>query len=313
MGRKKQSMNTKPTADPKNQHTIPKCYLKQFVDPKIPSNFGPCVWMFERESKHGKRKNVRSILTETDIYTFQGDYSIEKSLAQLESEYAVIFDKQIKNRLPLDPFEHAVLCAFVAVMLQRTLKQKEHIENQMDQLIGWAKQLEMVHDAQPKSSLAWEAAKKDAHKVSVVEMAPEIANILSKMNVAFLCTSNKRVSFITSDSPAYLFNSQLQFQRWLPPAFGQKHVEVRMPLSPEISVCFSWINNVRGYLVATEDMVHNDNRMVFGYSHQYFITNSKKLNRRWFMRLPVDPVCLWRFLKNKVPMWIAQLRRKYNV
>jgi hypothetical protein len=133
------------------------------------------------------------------------------------------------------------------------------------------------------------------------------------MNIAFLCTNNKRVSFITSDSPAYLFNSQLQFQSWLPPAFGQKHVEVRMPLSPEISVCFSWVNNVRGYLVATEDMVHNDNRMVFGHSHEYFITNSEKLNKRWFRRLPLDPVFLVRFLKNKIPMWTAQLRRKYHV
>ena len=299
-------------SDPKNQHTIPQCYLKQFVDPKVPSNFGPCVWIFERKSKRGKRKNVRSVLTETDVYTLQGDYSIEKSLAQLESEYAVIFENKIKNKLPLTPYEHTIFCAFVAAMLQRTLKQKEHIENQMDQMIGWAKQLEMVHGAKPKSSIAWEEAKKDAHKISVVEMVPDIAKILSKMNVAFLCTKSKRVSFITSDSPAYLFKSQLQFQRWFAPAFGQKHVEIRMPLSPEISVCFSWINNLRGYLVATEDMVHNDNRMVFGYSHQYFIANSQKLKRRWFRRLPLDPVFIWRFLKNKTPMWIADIRRKYR-
>ena len=281
-------------SDPKNQHTIPQCYLKQFVDPKVPSNFGPCVWIFERKSKRGKRKNVRSVLTETDVYTLQGDYSIEKSLAQLESEYAVIFENKIKNKLPLTPYEHTIFCAFVAAMLQRTLKQKEHIENQMDQMIGWAKQLEMVHGAKPKSSIAWEEAKKDAHKISVVEMVPDIAKIYK------------------SEKDAKDINSQLQFQRWFAPAFGQKHVEIRMPLSPEISVCFSWINNLRGYLVATEDMVHNDNRMVFGYSHQYFIANSQKLKRRWFRRLPLDPVFIWRFLKNKTPMWIADIRRKYR-
>ena len=300
--------------DPKNQHTIPKCYLKQFVDPAIPSNFGPCVWIFERESKKGKRQNIRSVLTETDIYTFQGDYEIEKSLAQLENEYALIFDKKIKNKLPLEPYEHAVFCAFVAAMLQRTLKQKEHIENQMDQFIDWAKQLEMTHGAEPKSLIAWEAAKEDAHKISVVEMVPEIAKILSKMNIAFMCTKNKHVAFVTSDAPAYLFNSQLQFQRWFSPGFGQKHVEVRMPLSPEVSVCFSWINNLRGYLVATEDMVHNDNRMTYGHSHQYFIANSPKVKWRWFQRLPLDPVFLWRFLKHKISEWITRYRQhKYYV
>lgn len=296
--------------DPKNQHTIPKCYLKQFVDPNIPSNFGPCVWIFERESKRGKRKNVRSVLTETDIYTFQGDYTIEKSLAEIENEYAVIFEKKIKNRIPLNPYEHAIFCAFVAAMLQRTLKQKEHIENQMDQLIGWAKQLEMVHGAQPKSSLAWEEAKKDAHKISVVEMVPDIAKILSKMNIAFLCTKNKRVSFITSDSPAFLFNSKLQFQRFMGPGLGQKHVEVRLPLSPEISVCFSWINNLRGYIKLDEDMVHDWNRMVYGHSHQYFIANSEKLKRRWFRRLPLDPVFLWRYLRHEIQQRIARFKNR---
>lgn len=299
--------------DPKNQHTIPKCYLKQFIDPKVPKNFGPCVWIFERESKKGKRQNIRSVLIETDIYTFKGDYIIEKSLAQLESEYASIFENKIKNKIPLDPEEHAIFCAFIAAMLQRTMKQKRHVENFFDQMIGWAKQLEMVHGAKPKSSIEWEEAKKDAHKISIVETVPEIAEILTKMNIAFLCTKNKRVSFITSDSPAHLFNSQIQFQNIIPPAFGQKHVEVRMPLSPEISVCFSWTNNLRGYLVATEDMVHNDNRMVYGYSDQHFISNSKKLKKRWFRRLPLDPVFLFRFLKNKIPMWIAQFRIKYHV
>jgi len=300
-------------SDPKNQHIIPQCYLKQFVDPNTPAGYEPYVWIFERDTKLGKKKAPKNILAETDFYTLEGgDYSIEKTLAQIESEYSVIFEKKIKNKLPLTPYEHAIFCAFVAAMLQRTLKQKEHIENQMDQMIGWAKQLEMVHGAKPKSSIAWEEAKKDAHKISVVEMLPDIAKILSKMNVAFMCTKSKNVSFITSDSPAHLFNSQLQFQRLFAPAFGQKHVEVRMPLSTEISVCFSWINNLRGYLVATEDMVHNDNRMVFGYSHQYFIANSQKLKRRWFRRLPLDPVFIWRFLKNKTPMWIADFRRKYR-
>lgn len=302
-------------SNPKNQHIIPQCYLKQFVDPNTPVSYEPYVWIFERDSKVGKKKAPKNILAETDFYTLEGgDYSIEKSLAQIESEYSVIFEKKIKNKLPLTPYEHAIFCAFVAAMFQRTTKQKENIEGFVGQLVDWAKQLEMVHGAEPKSSIAWEAAKKDAHKISVVEMVPEIAKILSKMNIAFLCTKNKRVAFITSDSPAYLFNSQLQFQRWFSPAFGQRHVEIRMPLSPEISVCFSWINNLRGYLVATEDMVHNDNRMTYGYSHQCFIANSPTVKKRWFNRLPLDPVFLMRFLRHKIPEWIARYRaRKYHV
>lgn len=301
-------------SDPKNQHIIPQCYLKQFVGPKTPARYEPYVWIFEREAKRGKKKAPKNILAESDFYTLKGDYVIEKTLAQIESDYAVIFDKKIKNKIPLDSQEHLIFCAFVAAMLQRTLKQKENIEHFMDQVIDHAKQMEIAHGVPPKTSLEWEKGKEDAHKLSVMQMIPEIAKILYQMNVAFLCTKNKRVSFITSDSPAYLFNSQLQFQRFCGPGLGQKHVEVRMPLSPEISVDFSWINNLRGYLVASEDMVHNDNRMVFGHSHQYFIANSEKLKRRWFRRLPLDPVFLLRYLKNEIRVGMSRFRnRKYHV
>ena len=198
-------------SDPKNQHIIPQCYLKQFVDPKTPARYEPYVWIFEREAKRGKKKAPKNILAETDFYTLNGDYVIEKTLAQIESDYAVIFDKKIKNKIPLDSQEHLIFCAFVAAMLQRTLKQKENIEHFMDQVIDHAKQMEMAHGVPPKTSLEWEKEKEDAHKLSVIQMIPEIAKILYQMNVAFLCTKNKRVSFITSDSPAHLFNSQLQF------------------------------------------------------------------------------------------------------
>lgn len=297
-------------SDPKNQHIIPQCYLKQFVDPKTPTGHEPYVWIFGRDSKVGKKKAPVNILAKTDFYTYEGSYAIETSLAKLEGDYAVIFERKIKKKIPLTPHEHAVFCAFVAAMLQRTLKQKEHIENQMDGIIAHIKQMEIAHGAKPKTSLEWEEAKKDAHKIQLVEMAPEIARILTKMNIAFLCSKNKRVSYITSDSPAYLFNSQTQFLPFHSPAFGQKHVEVRMPLSPEISVCFSWINNVRGYLVATEDMVHNDNRMVFGFSHQYFIANSEQVKRRWFRRMPLDPIFLLRYLKHEIPMRIARWKSR---
>ncbi len=284
------------------------------MDPKTPAGHEPYVWIFERDTKVGKKKAPKNILAETDFYTLKGDYTIEKTLAQIEGEYSGIFEKKIKNKIPLDSDEHFVLCAFVAAMLQRTLKQKEHIESFIDQMIDHAKQLEIVHGVEPKTSLEWEKEKEDAHKLSVIQMIPEIANILSKMNVAFLCTKNKNVSFITSDSPAFLFNSQTQFQSFFAPAFGQKYVEVRMPLSPSISIAFSWANNLRGYLAITEDMVHNDNRMVYGHSYQYFIANSEKLKWRWFQRLPLDPIFLWRFLKNKTPMWMARFRnRKHYV
>jgi len=302
---------------PKSQHIIPQCYLKQFVDPHTPPDQEPYVWIFERGSKKGKKRAPKNILTETDFYTLkiksgEKDYTVEKNLSQLESEYSSVFEKRIKNKIPLDDYNHIVLCAFVAAMLQRTLKQKENIEGFLDQLITMAEEAEKAHGAEPKTSLELKEEKQDAHKLSIVQMIPDITKILFQMNLAFFFT-NRRGSFITSDAPCFLFNSRLQWQRFYGPGLGQKYVEVRMPLSPEISIVFSWANNLRGYLEIDTDWIHEYNRMVFGYSHEYFIANSPKIKHRWFRRFPLDPIFIWRILKHKVKEILSRIRHKYHV
>jgi hypothetical protein len=289
---------------PKNQHIIPKCYLKHFVDPNTPDGQEPYVWMFERGSKKGKKRAPKNVLTETDLYTFTGkdgakDYTLEKTLAQIESEYASVFDKKISRNLPLDGPEHVVLCAFVAAMLQRTLKQKENIGSFFDRLISMTENMEQAHCLPPKESIQLKRLKDNAHKVAIATTVPEITKILVKMNLAFLC-ANRRGSFITSDAPCFLFNSELQWQRFYGPGLAQKDIEVRMPLSPEISSSFTWANNLRGYLAIGADWIHEHNRMVRAYSHEQFIANSPKVKRRWFRRFPLDPVFLVRLLRHKI-------------
>lgn len=304
-------------SEPKNQHIIPQCYLKQFIDPNTPPGQEPYVWIFDRGSKKGKKRAPKNILAETDFYTLkiksgEKDYKLEKSLSQLESEYSSVFEKRIKHKIPLNDYEHIVLCAFVAAILQRTLKQKKNIEGFFDQLITMTEETEKAHGVEPKKSLELKQVKEEAHKLSIIQMIPKVTQILFQMNLAFLCT-NRRGSFITSDAPCFLFNSRLQWQRFYGPELDQKYVEVRMPLSPEISICFSWVNNLRGYLEIDTDRIHEYNRMVFGYSHEHFIANSPKIKRRWFRRFPLDPIFIWRILKNEVKIKLSRLRYKYHV
>lgn len=290
-------------SNPKRQHIIPRCYLKQFVDPHTPTGQEPYVWIFDRGSRKGRKRAPRNILTESDLYTFSGkdgtkNYSLEKSLAQIESDYALVFEEKISRHLPLNAPEHLVLCAFVAGMLQRTLKQKENVETFFDRLISVTEQMERAHGAPPKTSLELKRAKENAHRSMIVHSVPEITKILVNMNLAIL-VGHRRSSFITSDAPCFLFNAELQWQRFYGPGLAQRDVEVRMPLSPEISVSFTWVNNLRGYLRIGEDLVHEHNRMVFGYSHAHFIANSPKVKRQWFRRFPLDPVFIGRMIRHK--------------
>jgi len=303
-------------SEPKNQHIIPQCYLKQFVDPHTPAGQEPYVWIFDKKSKKGKKKAPKNILAETDFYTIKlesggKDYSIEKTLSQIESEYSSIFERKIKPKLPIDDYEHVVVCVFVAAMFQRTLAQRENIEGMLDQMIEMTQAMEQGNGLPPKRSAELKREKENAHKINLVQMIPRIAEILIRMNLAFLCSS-KKGSFITSDTPCFMFNPDLQWQRFYGPGLGQKHVEVRMPLSPEISIDFSWINNLRGYLNIDTDLVHELNRMVFGYSNQYFIANSSKVKRRWFRRFPLDPIFIFRILNKKIRFKLMRLYRRYK-
>ena len=308
-------------SEPKNQHIIPQCYLKQFVDLNIPSGQDPYVWIFEKGSKKGKKKAPKNILKETDFYTLvieggEKNYTIEKTLSQIESEYALVFDNKIKSKKPLNNYEHVVLCAFVAAMLLRTFKHKENIESMYDQIIEHVEAMEEAHGIKPKKSLAMKKDKENAHKITLIQLLPTFVNTLARMNLAFLC-SNKKGAFITSDAPCYLFNSRLQWevQHLIAPAFGQKHVEIRMPLSPEISLCFSWAYNIRGYLEVDTDWILELNRSLLGHSHQYFIANSPVLKKRWFSRYPLNPTFIGKFFFNTIKRNIKFLQRyfKYNV
>ena len=113
--------------------------MKQFVDPHMPAGQEPYVWIFDRHSKKGKKKAPKNILTETDVYTFEGKdarkkYALERTLAQIEGDYASVDERSICHKIPLNQKEHAILCAFVAAMLQRTMKQKQNIEGFFDRL-----------------------------------------------------------------------------------------------------------------------------------------------------------------------------------
>jgi hypothetical protein len=85
--------------------------------------------------------------------------------------------------------------------------------------------------------------------------------------------------------------------------FGQKNVQLTLPLSPEITAIFSWAN-FRGYSWLTGDEVENLNRMTRGHADKEFISPYPVKKWIWFRRLPIDPGFFIKFLKSKFK-WMA--------
>ena len=307
-------------SESKSQHYVPQCYLREWIDPNIPVGYKPYVWIFDKNGKNRRRKAPKNILKSTDLYTLNikgkaKDYSIEETLAKIESEYASIFQKKIKKRLPLSEYEHVILCAFVATMLQRTLRHKGNFERFFDEMTLHVEALSKQYGAKSKEVEKWKKYKGNAHKMGIVQALPDLTRLILKMDVAFLCVDDSGSNFITSDDPCSLFNPKLQWQKLYGPGLGQRHVQVTLPLSPDIMLCLSW-SKLRGYIKIKKGNIEDLNRLVRGHCFKYFISHTPKTKQLWFRSYPLDLFFIIKLLKHKTKARIHELilnRRYRNV
>ena len=251
---------------PTKQHYVPQCYLREWADPTISTSQEPFGWIFDKDGKRKRKDNVKNVLASNDLYTLKTAgrkaYIIEETLADLEGKYAQIFQSKIEKKLPLAEEEHIILCAFVSVMLQRTLRHKDNLERFYDELIERTEALEQAHNAPPTKSEELKRYKQNIHKIGVLQLLPDITELLFQMSVAFLCAESGS-KFITSDDPCNLFNPDLQWQRFYNPGLNQENIQVTLPLAPGIMLCLSW-SNLRGYVQWEKNRVEDANRMVRG-------------------------------------------------
>lgn len=304
--------------NPKRQHFISQCYLKQFADPSQPGK-DPRIWIFSKDGTKKELKKVEKAFISKHIYSLRSkepnthyDYSIEISLSGLEDRYALIFKNKIARRKPLTDEEQIYLCAFVAAMMLRTKGKKENLEQNLDQIIEITERMEQAHNLPPKKSNELREYKKDVHKLSLASLLPDITEMLVSMKLSFLCVrKNSKAKFITSDEPCNLFNPDLQWQRFYGYGLGQKRIQLTIPLSTDIAACFCWFD-LRGYVYLTDKRVQDHNRMIRGMSHNYFVASSPKAKRLWFSRYPFDiKFFLGRVIPNTLKTILQKVGLKY--
>lgn len=301
---------------PKKQHYVTECYLREFIDPNTPVGYEPYIWRFEKNGKNRKNKSPSNIFTSTDLYTIKiagraKNYAIETTLSKIESKYANIFRKKIKKKLPLSEYEHIVLSAFVATTIQRTLRRKDNLEQFFDELINHGEKIAQHHGIVSKNVEHLKKYKKNAHKLSILEILSEITQLLIRMNVSFLCVGNSGAKFITSDDPCILYNPKLQWQRFQGPGLEQRDIEVILPLSPEIMLCLSW-SNFRGYIEMKKSKIDDLNRMTRAYCYKYFISHTPKTKWIWFRKYPLNLFFLIKVSKNQIKNKIKRIIFKYK-
>lgn len=202
----------------KRHHTVPRCYLEQFIDTNGD------IWSLDTSNKIFNTK-PNNILVESHFYRItlkDGSKSVvvENTLADIEGRYAEIF----RNKLSQDKFltseERAYASVFLASLLHRTRPNREGLRGMLSSLKKsaeeWREQLKWLSPEQKRiisatpstgESINIEDLEKglenwdEHHSASLIDHITHTAQVLFNMNWSVWKYPSGQGSFLTSDDP----------------------------------------------------------------------------------------------------------------
>lgn len=292
----------------KKQHYIPKCYLKAWCDTECPPKHTPYIWIYEKESKKGKKKSPDNIFHETDLYTIQGEdgeriLDIEHGLSGLENQFVTIRNKKINRHSSLDKNELVILTTFIAASHARTKSQLLHTSDQwrlpLERMNDMAESMKTATTEEKRSmasyssvsssndnkSLSHEQVKQmveDPVGTTMIPMISAVAPLIANLDMAILCTDTSP-GFITSDSPCVWFDP-LSYTRppmYRAPALMYETIEITMPVSPTECILLNR-QGITGYMNVDIDVVNDLNRRLRFHASEHYIVNKEHVNDMWF-------------------------------
>lgn len=304
-------MATKKSNPPVRQHYVPQCYLRAFATPDSINDKEPLIWIFQKNQRIGRLDKIKNVLFVKNLYTLEDndvkDFSLEENFANIEGEYIKVYSEKISKRIPLSERDHVILCIFIGLLLQRTLRHKDSVEKFLTQVIEMMESMDKTHGTKSKVVDDYKKFKQDGHKLGILKILPDIADVLTQMNIAFICTDKITSRFITCDDPCIMFNPDLQWQKFYGYGLAQKSIELSLTLSPTTMVVFTW-QNLRGYMYTTNTRVEDHNRMVRHHAYKYFLLNKPKAKFIWFSKYPLSVKFMIKVLKHKISSLFHRLK-----
>jgi hypothetical protein len=131
----------------KAQHWVPRCYLRDWVDPNRPAGHKPYVHVFSKDGVASRTKSPENLFTETDLYTIRlpdggRDLRLEHGLCGLEASFSEIRRDYLAKRKHVPLPRYIKLLAFVAAMHSRTPSRRDHFMGFWNEVIEIGEQIE---------------------------------------------------------------------------------------------------------------------------------------------------------------------------
>jgi Protein of unknown function (DUF4238) len=253
----------------REQHILPKCYLKRWLD-RIP-NRNPVIWVNSKDGSSQSPKTLGNSLFWREFFydlaskDGQHDQSVEEALHDTETRFSLLIDKQISRKEPLDRQQARVMDLFAASMSLRTLGFNEKIES----FAAAKAHIEAAHArlygiSPPDTDLR----RKNAFPMGIVCNWTWLADHLANWNHNLLLAPGGK-SFITSDNPCVWF-SDVGLA-----CLENDFLEISLPLTPRHLLLISRTLPQSGCGETSGDTVDYFNRRTIRQCHRYWICRTK--------------------------------------
>jgi hypothetical protein len=312
---------SKPKSAHKNQHTVPRCYLKSWTDPESPPGYEPYLWVLDVKTGEIKSTAPKNVFVENDFYTIREqdgsrDLRLEDGLGGLEHAFDRIRREVIARHKAPTFIARLELAAFVAALKWRTVTVRDHWRSQFGELLEDAEGIEATIQAASKEELDQIAAtprlkSSDKISVSINEVRDLVENTmeyvlppglevwfsgLSQMSMIVLCAEGPR-QFITSDNPCVIVDRSVRKKSFYPATIFDHAVQISVAVSPSQALVYSHLAIPFSYTRATPGVVDALNRRTVHRAKE-LIASRKGIVQEWRDRM-MKPGAMKESLKSK--------------
>ena len=287
--------------DHKNQHWIPKSYLKEWCDPRHKDKV---IHRYDRYGNYLDWRPPSRVFSSPDLYTIsvKGERitaTETRFLKEIEDLFLKVL-KKLKHGEVCNKTDKFYVALFTAAMRNRSPSARDHWQRFKDRVVevgdGMVKAIDGATPKERKKmlsirslnnsgdGLSLEDAKKMANEPFGAWLPRHInieAQMLRDMSLTVVSAPSE-LGYITSDNPVIWHNAEggnSPYRRHL--GLGHPGIEVTMPLNPEFCALFDH-SGTDGRVTAHQRFVDEINSRILGGTERYFVASSPSLVVNWY-------------------------------
>lgn len=299
----------------KRQHYIPQSYLSAWCDVHVPAGHKPYVWVAPKSGGAMKKRAPGNLFHEKDMYTIKGadgarDLVLEHGLSQLEGLFSKLRRTVLNARKPLSYEDRLTLCAFVAVMHERTRGRRDDLRNTWQQVLDMGLRVsKWAESATPEqlkamatpilpgrgkdSMLTMDDVQRMVDEPIQTWLPQAIAitvPILMEMNFTIYVTK-LAPGFVTSDDPCLWQDPEVykRPQMFRSVGLASPTIEITLPISPwqYLVLARNGLNNyinIDGMTIVPKGPLLTDeiNRRTRVSAEEHIVVNQNVIRAHWF-------------------------------